>query len=229
MAIEAHAKLPSSLGRVLFGMEDGLVTALGTVLGVSAATNDARIILIAGIVATFAEAISMFFGSFLSSQSKAELYERVLREEKIERVKEPEKEKRELERFYKKMGFDKKTVALLTDKTMKNEKLFLNVMMREEFGMKADGAENPWRVAVVYLAATFIGLIAIIPFLFLPVYTANLVAVALVMLTLFAGGALKTRYTRTNWLQSGLQMMAIGMLAAIVGYVAGSILGARLA
>ena len=81
---EEHAKLPRSLGKILFGMEDGLVTALGTVLGVSAATNDPRIVLIAGIVATFAESVSMFFGSYLSAQAKKELYERAYREEEKE-------------------------------------------------------------------------------------------------------------------------------------------------
>ena len=222
---EEHAKLPRSLGKILFGMEDGLVTALGTVLGVSAATNDPRIVLIAGIVATFAESVSMFFGSYLSAQAKKELYERAYKEEEREFHEEPKKEREELMIFYGKMGFGKKDAKNLTEKTMKDKKLFMNVMMREEFGMMPDHRGSPFKSALIYWIATLIGMIAIVPFAIMAVGQANIVSVALVMLTLFTAGALKTRYTKRSWIRSGLEMMAIGMFAAAVGYVAGLRLG----
>ncbi len=222
---EEHTRLPKSLGKILFGMEDGLVTALGTVLGVSAATNDPRIVLIAGIVATFAESISMFFGSYLSAQAKKELYERAYSEEEKEFHEEPKKERDELMMFYGNMGFDKKDAKKLTEKTMKDKKLFMNVMMREEFGMMPNHGGSPFKSAFIYWIATLVGMIAVIPFAIMAVGQANIVSISLVMLTLFAAGALKTRYTKRSWIRSGLEMMAIGMFAAAVGYFAGLLLG----
>jgi hypothetical protein len=47
------------LSDVILGGQDGLVNVLGVILGVAAATQDARILIAAGLAATFAESISM--------------------------------------------------------------------------------------------------------------------------------------------------------------------------
>jgi hypothetical protein len=49
----------SRLADVILGGQDGLVNVLGVILGVAAATHDARIVIAAGLAATFAESISM--------------------------------------------------------------------------------------------------------------------------------------------------------------------------
>ena len=45
----------SNLSDVILGGQDGLVNVLGVILGVAAATHDARIILVAGLAAAFAK------------------------------------------------------------------------------------------------------------------------------------------------------------------------------
>jgi VIT1/CCC1 family predicted Fe2+/Mn2+ transporter len=52
-------KQGSGLSDFILGAQDGLVNVLGVVLGIAAATNDARIVLVAGLATTFAESISM--------------------------------------------------------------------------------------------------------------------------------------------------------------------------
>ena len=49
----------SALSDVILGGQDGLVNVLGVILGVAAATADTRIVLVAGLAATFAESVSM--------------------------------------------------------------------------------------------------------------------------------------------------------------------------
>ena len=49
----------SRLSDIILGGQDGLVNVLGVILGVAAATQDARIVIAAGLAATFAESISM--------------------------------------------------------------------------------------------------------------------------------------------------------------------------
>ncbi len=44
-----------NLREVILGGQDGLVNVLGVVLGVSAATNDLKVIIISGLAAAFAE------------------------------------------------------------------------------------------------------------------------------------------------------------------------------
>jgi VIT1/CCC1 family predicted Fe2+/Mn2+ transporter len=45
------------------------------------------------------------------------------------------------------------------------------------------------------------------------------------MLTLFGIGAAKARLTHRPWLPSGLEIMGFGLLAAVVGYVIGRLVG----
>ena len=118
---ESHT-YSSSLEEIIFGMEDGIVTALGTVLGVGAATSDSRIVIIAGIVALFAEALSMFFGSYLGTKSEKEVIEKTISEEKDEMKNMRSQELEEMRQAYKKMGFAEKEIKILLARLGKNDK-----------------------------------------------------------------------------------------------------------
>ena len=65
----------SSLADVILGGQDGLVNVLGIVLGVAAATSDPRIVLVAGLAATFAESVSMAAVAYTSTLAETAHYE----------------------------------------------------------------------------------------------------------------------------------------------------------
>lgn len=72
-----HKKRDTSYIReFIFGVEDGLVTSFGVVIGVSAAAAGVYVILLAGLVAMFSGAVSMAAGTYLSIKSQHEVYER---------------------------------------------------------------------------------------------------------------------------------------------------------
>ncbi len=52
---------------IILGGQDGLVNVLGIVLGVAAASGNSRIVLVAGLAATFAESFSMAAVAYTSS------------------------------------------------------------------------------------------------------------------------------------------------------------------
>jgi len=62
-----------SLREIIFGLEDSLVTSLGTVTGVAAATHSAGMVIISGVVVVCVSTLSMSAGSYLSSKSAASL------------------------------------------------------------------------------------------------------------------------------------------------------------
>ena len=64
-----------------------------------------------------------------------------------------------------------------------------------------------------------------LPFFFLPVKAGMATALVLSVLCLFIVGAVKARVTIGNWKRSGIEMAVIGTVAALVGYVVGSVLG----
>lgn len=61
--------LKSSLREIIFGLEDSLVTSLGTVTGVAVATGSFETTVLSGVVVTFVSMVSMAAGSYLSSKS----------------------------------------------------------------------------------------------------------------------------------------------------------------
>jgi len=75
-------------------------------------------------------------------------------------------------------------------------------------------------------ASAIIGsLIPILPFFFLNVKIGMVYALILSIATLFIVGAVKAKVTIGSWKKNGFEMAAIGTIAALAGYVIGSILG----
>jgi VIT1/CCC1 family predicted Fe2+/Mn2+ transporter len=62
-------KFKDSIREIIFGLEDSLVTSLGTVTGVAAATQSAAMAIISGVVVVCVSTLSMSAGSYLSSKS----------------------------------------------------------------------------------------------------------------------------------------------------------------
>ncbi|HSU72456.1 MAG TPA: VIT1/CCC1 transporter family protein [Candidatus Binatia bacterium] len=65
-----HDGVASRLHDIILGGQDGVVNVLGLVLGVASATNDPKIVIIAGLASTFAESISMGAVAYTSSEAE---------------------------------------------------------------------------------------------------------------------------------------------------------------
>src|SRR3989344_1485983 len=205
----------SKLRDVILGGQDGLVNVLGVILAVAYATNDARIVIIAGLAATFAESISMAAVAYTSFNAERDYYRSEL-----------ERERNEIRDIYYRKGFRGNLLSSIVKKITSNKKLWLDIMMKDELNLHEDRTTNPGKSAFVVGISAFIG--SVVPpasFFFLPVGDAIATSLVVSTLTLFISGAVKARITIGNWLRSGLEMAAIGMAAAIVGYAIGASLG----
>src|SRR2546421_2534500 len=69
----SHPK-PTRLSDFILGSQDGIVNVLGIILGLSAATRDVRIILVATLAALGAESIAMGAVAYTSTRSRRRLY-----------------------------------------------------------------------------------------------------------------------------------------------------------
>ena len=78
---EAHLK-NFTLPEIILGGQDGLVNVLGVILGVAAATASSKIIIVAGLAATFAESISMAAVAYTSRLAEADYYQSEYEREK---------------------------------------------------------------------------------------------------------------------------------------------------
>ena len=213
-----------SIREIIFGIEDGLITTLSIVLGVSGAVASNGIIIVAGIAALIAEAISMSAGAYLSVKSQREFFERKLRDELDEISQKPEEEKDEIRQIYEAKGFVGAQLNVIVEQITSDRKLWLREMAASELGLIPERFENPVNAASIFLTSSMVGVIPLLPYLFLDVTNSIIAAVISTLLVLFTAGALKSKLTKTSWLKSGLEMMAIGMLAGTLGYLVGTAL-----
>ena len=226
--VERHQGISrSNIRDFILGFQDGIVNTLGLVLGVASAVQSSNIVLISGLVTTFAESVSMAAVAYTSTKAAREFYESQLEREKREIKEIPHMEVQEIKHIYYKKGFRGKQLTSIVKKITSNKKLWLETMMAEELKLLPDDYENPVKSAfVVGISAVIGSLIPVLPFFFLDVKSGMVVALFLSIITLFAIGAAKAKVTIGNWKKSGIEMAIVGTLAALVGYLVGSLLGA---
>jgi len=87
---------------IVFGVEDGMISTLGVLVGIAVGTNNHFVIILSGFVIIVVESISMGVGSYLSAKSVREIVERKLEEEKMELTEYPEQERKELKMLERK-------------------------------------------------------------------------------------------------------------------------------
>lgn len=213
-----------SIREVIFGIEDGLITTLIVVLGVSGAIAENRIVLVAGIAALIAEAISMSAGAYLSTKSQREFYERKMRDELEEIHRKPHEERDEIRQIYQAKGFVGNQLDAIVEQITSDRELWLREMAASELGLIPERFENPLRSAAIFLISSFVGVVPLLPYSLLDVGESVVAAVSSTMLILFAAGVLKSKLAKTSWLKSGLEMTIIGMFAGILGYLVGTAL-----
>ncbi|MBI4143344.1 VIT1/CCC1 transporter family protein [Candidatus Woesearchaeota archaeon] len=217
----------SNIRDFILGFQDGLVNTLGLVLGVATAIQSSNIVLISGLVTTFAESVSLAAVAYTSTKAAREYYESELEKEKKEIKEIPHMEVQEIRDIYHKKGFRGKQLEMVVKKITSDKKLWLDTMMSEELRLFPEDYEKPVKSAfIVGLSAVLGSLIPVAPFFFLDVRTGMVFALAFSVITLFAVGSIKARVTIGDWKKSGLEMAVVGTFAALVGYGVGSLLGA---
>lgn len=218
-------KRASGLSDFILGAQDGLVNVLGVVLGIAAATNDARIVLVAGLATTFAESISMGAVAFTTTLADADLYQSEREREYRHIIEAPNLEIKEIRDIYEKKGFKGDLLERIVNTITANQDVWVAVMMAEEHQLAPIDRRTALRAALlVGFSAVAGSLVPLAPFMFLPVSTSMWMSVLVTALVLFVIGAYKARVTVGKPMKSGFEMAVIGTLSALAGYLVGIIL-----
>lgn len=221
-----HSPEGRAIREVVYGATDGLVTSLGFVIGVFGALHESRLIVITGIAGATAGALSMGFSAYISSKSQREFFLAEIERERREMKEMPEKEREEVRKIYRAKGFHGEELEMVVRRITADPKVWLRTMMEEELGLVATSFDTPWLVGVITMASYLGGaFLPIFPYMGSAPSAAFPWSVGVSVAALFGLGAGKTRLTRTPWLKSGLEMMAIGLISALVGYGIGRITG----
>jgi len=209
---------------VILGGQDGLVNVLGIVLGVSAANGSGQIVITASLAAAFAEAVSMAAVAYTSALAEKDHYEKELERETQEMKTVPDTERSEVREIYVKKGFSGKLLDETVSTLTRNPDVWLKTMMEEELFLRPVETKSILKTSlIVGVAALLASFIPILPFVLFSRSEATLVSLIVSGTALFIVGVYEAKTYVGCWWKNGLQMVTIGLGAALAGFVIGSV------
>jgi VIT1/CCC1 family predicted Fe2+/Mn2+ transporter len=225
-----HQVAPGAKGGLLrasvFGINDGLVSNLSLVAGVSAAAPDPRFVLVAGMAGLVAGAFSMGAGEYASVRAQREVFEGQIERERWALEHEGAQERDEIVVIFRAKGVPRDKAEQLADLIVKDPAIALDLMAREELGLDPDELGSPWGAAIGSFISFAIGAtLPIVPLLVFDPATALVVALAVCGLVLFGVGALTAYFSQRPLVRVGVRMLFIGALATAVTYSVGLLVG----
>ncbi|MBP6866366.1 MAG: VIT1/CCC1 transporter family protein [Candidatus Pacebacteria bacterium] len=220
------SRIAGVLKEVVFGIEDGMVSTLGSITGIAVGSKDQATVLLAGSVIIAVESISMGIGSYLSNKSEEEMDARKIKEEMEENEKFPNEEKQELLEIYKRDGWSEELASKMTEFAVGNKKLMLQEMKLRELKIVNDEESTSIKGGVyMFFAYIFGGLIPLCSYFLLPIKTAIPISIAVTLTGLFILGMGTTRFTKQPIFKSGLRILIMGGIALVAGLAAGLLIG----
>jgi vacuolar iron transporter family protein len=209
----------------VFGAMDGLVTNMSLIAGIGGSGASGHTVVLTGVAGLVAGAFSMATGEYVSVQSQNESIAAEVRIEQLELERHPEAELTELAEAYERRGVDPVTALKVAEQLSADPAERLRVHAREELDVNPDELPSPWLAAGSSFVFFAVG--ALLPLItYLAGVTSLWPALGVSAVSLFAAGAVTSRFTGRGAAFAGARQLVLGLLAAGVTYAVGNLIGA---
>jgi VIT1/CCC1 family predicted Fe2+/Mn2+ transporter len=220
-----------SIENFVYGATDGAVTTFAIVAGVVGASLSPSIILILGIANLIADGFSMAIGNYLSIKTHNESIAKARKKEEWEIDNLIEEEKQEIRDIYEAKGFKEGLLDEVVRIITARRKVWVDTMMREEIGLIEQKISPVENAINTFVGFTSIGIIPLVPFLFvyvsgfiLPTSNAFFYSVIATSSAFFLIGVIRGRVVQKPVIPAGFNTLIIGGVAAAVSYAIGRLL-----
>lgn len=140
------------LRAAVLGANDGIISVASLIIGVAAATPETGPVMVAGVAALMAGALSMAAGEYISVSSQADSEQADIRREAEALAATPADEEEELAAIYQARGLSAETAAAVARELTALDPLAAHV--RDELGLSEHLAARPMQAALAS-GATF--------------------------------------------------------------------------
>ena len=199
------------------------------VSGSAGAGLDSSVIIILGFANLIADGFSMSVGSYLSTKSELENFEKHKKMEEWEIANMPEQEREEIRQIFREKGFRDELLEQVVDVITEKEDRWVDVMMKEELGMMKQPKSPLAMGAVTFISFILVGLIPLL------IYVADYItdtamehlfttSIAMTSLAFIGIGFLKSVVNETGKLKSIGETLFLGTAAAVLAYITGNFL-----
>lgn len=229
----AKKLLKHHLVQFVYGATDGTVTTFAVVAGAYGANLDPKIVIILGLANLLGDGFSMGASAYQSTRTELQQRLNALSTFRNRLSKNDNSIQKSIEDhlsvYY---GLSGVTLKNATKSAVQHENKVINMFLREQFGESK--IEVSRRAAFIPALATFlafviIGLIPILPYIFgvvTNIKTGSLFSISLLSTFLsFAGiGYLRGKVTNISTLRTTTETVFLGIIAASIAYICGSLL-----
>jgi len=220
---------------MIFGGLDGILTSFAIVAGAAGGNLSTNVVLILGFSNIFADALAMGVGEFLSSKAENEwiLSERKREEWEFENF--PDGEIKEMVEIYEERGMSHDDAALVIHTMAKYKDFFVDVMMTQELQLQVpdvNHVKESFREGVVmFCSFAFFGALPLLGYVFFPLAFPQmsetelfLCACCVTGCVLFLLGSIKSAFSSSHWLISGMETLFLGGACASVAFTIGQLM-----
>jgi VIT1/CCC1 family predicted Fe2+/Mn2+ transporter len=212
------------LRAAVLGANDGIISVASLIIGVAAATPDPGPVLVAGVAALIAGAMSMAAGEYISVSSQADSEKADIRREAEALAAMPADEEAELAAIYRARGLSEATAAAVARELTARDPLAAHV--RDELGLSEHLAARPLQAAlasgVTFSAAAAVPLIAA---WLAPAGAIFVTVVAVSVLALAVLGALGAKAGAAPLVPATLRVVGWGIAAMVTTAAVGRLFG----
>jgi VIT1/CCC1 family predicted Fe2+/Mn2+ transporter len=215
----------SRIRQLVFGSLDGLLVPLGVVSAVAGGTGNVRAVIVAGVAESFAGALSMGAGEFISSRAEAQVQQTEIIRELEEIRRHPEVEQRELAQLLEHEGVSPEDATHIAATLARYPAAYHKTMVEKELGLQTEVSTvrvpEALTMAGSYIVGSFFPLIA---YFFLPIRLALPASLVLTVVALIIIGLIKGKLARLHLVRSVLEVVVVGGVSAGGGYLLGTVL-----
>ncbi len=225
---EEHLQSSDLLKDIVIGMSDGLTVPFALAAGLSGAIHDnVQLVWIAGLAEIAAGSIAMGLGGYLAGQTEQDHYKSELKNEYWELEHKREVEIEEVRKVFREWGLSEHTVEEATQEIIKDDKRWVDFMMKHELGLDEPdpkrASKSAFNIGFSYVVG---GLIPLIPYFFVNTSIEGLkISAIITLICLFVFGFFKSKMTGINPWVGGMKVMLIGAVAASVAFGIAKLIG----
>lgn len=208
---------------IILGVNDGLVSTFLLVSAVVGGGLTTTQVLLTGVSGAIAGMISMAIGEYLATKSQEEVLEAEMKLEREHLLNHRPHEREQLGEMLAAMGLEGEDLETVVEIIDNNDEAMFGMQAALEFGVVGSERRNPIAAGLTS-GALFLGgaIPPIVPFVFMSEPGQALIASALVSsIALFAVGSVKTIATKKNFVLSGLENLALGLVGGVLSYFVG--------
>ena len=214
----------NSLRAGVLGANDGIVSVAALLIGVIATGAGDKAILMAGLAATIAGAVSMALGEYVSVSAQRDTEQTLIAKEKKELREAPEEELEELAGILSGYGISKDTAVEAAREIHAEDALRAHLQL--ELGIDANELTSAWAAAffsaLSFLAGAALPMISVF---LAPTGTQAWVVTVVTMLSLALTGLISAKIAGTSVPRSVVRLAVGGGLGLALTYGAGALFG----